>query len=161
MLFVGHVVGSAPPSLFSWLAALVLIAGFAGMMVIRNRRVRQVSLALAIAGFAAKVADIVIRSERPKAPDLVVRVCGYTPGGAPESPTGSGRHLLIRLNGMQIAEVRQSTIVLPVEPGKRTLSVEITSPVHQEYQPAILIRRTLRVHGARRFGNPPSCGRHV
>src|SRR5579884_3659935 len=153
MLFVGHVVGPAPPSLFSWLAALVLIAGF-----------------------AAKVADIVIRSERPKAPDLiirlvsppsrtgrplVVRVCGYTPGGAPESPTGSGRHLLIRLNGMQIAEVRQSTIVLPVEPGKRTLSVEITSPVHQEYQPAILIRRTLRVHGARRFGNPPSCGRHV
>jgi len=145
------------------MAALLLGLGVIAAMITRAVA-RRVFLLVATIGLAATVWDIYERGLRPPRPDLTIRlvlphslttmpvpieVCGATRTGRPTSPTMDGRWLLVRVDGVQAAEVHQSTLVLPVTPGRHVLSVEINSPYHQEFVPPLKITETIRVvnHG--------------
>ena len=157
--FVGHIIGQQPPGPLSWVAAIALFGGIGGGIVGRTPLVRRCCWTLAVLGLIGTIADTVIRSQPPTRPNLTVtlaspgrrsgpeayvRVCGYTRQGHSSNPTANGRHLLVRVDGMQRAEVRTRSVALPVPYGSHVLSVEITSADHRAFQPPILIIR--RVH---------------
>jgi hypothetical protein len=151
-----------PPGLLSWIAATALFGGISGILVGR-RRVRLVCAILALAGLGGTIADLYVRSQRPAAPDLVirlispsartaspmlVRVCGLTHAGSPTPVIGGNRFLLVRVDGVQVDEVHNATVLIPARRGRHLLSVEVNSPDHQEFQPPVLVRRAVDVTGA-------------
>ena len=160
-IYLGHIVGERPPGLFSWLAAVVLFGGILAAVILRGRS-RVLFLVVAVVGLGATIDDLIVRSLRPSRPNLVVRlvapgrdaespvlvkVCGQTKRGKPESPTANGRHLLVTVDHIQMAEVRQNTALIPLRRGRHLLRVEITNTWHQEFQPAIVFQHIVDVKG--------------
>jgi hypothetical protein len=165
---LAHIVGMRPPGLLSWVAAIALFGGLLGVLF-RRGRLRLAFVFLALAGLAGTIDDLYVRGLRPSRPDLliqlaspgnrttnpvVVQICAHTHSGAPETPTANGRYLLVRVDGAQVAEVHTSTLAIPVSRGVHIVSAEITSPDHQEFQPALKIERLVRVTGT----GPPQPG---
>lgn len=176
--FVGHIVGERPPSLLSWLIAAVwgaaLVAGF-----LTKRNVRRAAFALAFVGIAGSIWDEWNRGQRPPRPNLTiqlvlpstrttmpvpVKVCGFDHAGESVNPTADGRWLLVRVDGIQVAEVHATQILIPVRPGRHALSAEVNSPYHQEFVAPLKISRTIDVEardGTISFpGCPTSNSRH-
>jgi len=161
---VGHIVGMRPPDLFSWLAAAAACAGVLVVILGRTPLQQRLGIALALVGVGATAYDIVQRSQAPPRPNLVVRlvspgrrtgrpvlvqICGSTRRGRPTPPLADGRHLVVRLDGVQVAEVRVTRVVIPSSFGLHELLVEVTNAYHQGFAPPIIIRRRLDVvrHG--------------
>jgi hypothetical protein len=151
-----------PPGVFSWIAAVALFGGIFGVLVSRQR-VRLACAVLALAGLVGTIYDLYARSQRPAAPDLVirlisppgrsaapmlVRVCGRTHTGSPVPVTAGNRYLLVRLDGVQADEVHSASVLVPAHRGRHVLTVEVNSPDHQEYQPPIIVKRPVDVTGA-------------
>lgn len=166
----GHIVGMRPPGLISWLAALALFGGILGYLVDRSGR-RRLWGVLAVAGLAGSVFDIVQRSAHPSRPDLVirlvsppartgqplvVRVCGTSRSGRQVPAVAEGRYLLVKVDGVQVAESHLSTVAIPVRPGRHQLTVEVTSPYHQEFAPPLTIQRDVWV-SATGVSSVPGC----
>lgn len=169
-MVVAHVVGMRPPDLFSWVAAIVLGGGVLGALITEGRA-RRVYAVLALVGLAGTVDDLIMRNQRPARPDLVirlvspprrtreplvVRVCGTTMRGQSTSATANGRYLVVRLDGVLVAEVHDSTVTVPVSHGPHRVTVEITSRDHQEFQPPLVVQRSVDVVSGG-IAHPPSC----
>jgi hypothetical protein len=170
--FLAHIVGERPPTVWSWIAAAALFAGLFGA-IIRRGWLRMVCAAVAVCGLAGTVGDLIVRSARPPRPNLVVelvspsreasspilvKVCGQTKQGQPESPTADGRHLYVLVDHLPVAEVRRNTVLIPVTPGRHTIQVAITNTYHQQFAPSIDFTRGVTVTP----GKPtrvPSCPR--
>jgi len=169
---VAHIVGERSPGLLSWLAAL-LLWGSAAAALFTHGLARRCLVVTAMLGLAGSAWDLYERGQRPRRPDLVIQlvqparqafrplaiqVCGRTTQGGLESPTANGRFMLVRLDGVQVAEVHQSAIFIPVSPGRHLLSVEINSPYHQEFQPPLLVTRYVQVRPAGHSVRFKACG---
>lgn len=161
VFFLAHIVGERPPGFVSWLAAIALFGGLLALIWVRGRA-RIICVVIAVAGLGGTVDDLFVRSLRPARPNLVIRlvspsprthlplwvkVCGSTRQGEPESPTARGRHLLVTLDNVQVAEARTNLVEIPVTRGVHELRVEITSPQHQEFLPPLIIQREIDVVG--------------
>jgi len=167
-----HVVGMRPPDLFSWIAAIALFGGLWGVLYF-SQPLRLACVLLALAGLGATIDDWIVRAQRPAAPrivvrliappgrttsPMVVRLCATLPSGRPTSPTADNRYMLIRLDGVQVAEIHQSTIMLSATPGRHQLFVEVNNSYHQEFQPRIAFQRTVTVTH-KGFPHVPACPR--
>jgi hypothetical protein len=175
-LVVGHIVGQRPPGLLSWLAAIVLFGGLAGAFLVRRSWQRRLCGVIAVLGLVATIADNVIRAQNPAAPNLivrlispgarsglplVVRVCGYGRVGRPASVNAGGRFMLIRIGGVQRAEVHRATVIVPVGAGSHLLTVDVTSPDHQEFQPRLRLTRRVMAEPSVRGSTLQPCPRHL
>jgi hypothetical protein len=164
---VAHVAGMRPPGIWSWIAAVVLFGGIGGAIALRPP-FRWILATIALLGLVATGADMAMRSQRPTRPDLqvrlispsgrtgnpfVVRLCGRRADGHPETPTASGRFMLVLLDGVQVGEARQSTALVRTRSGTHHLTVEVTSRDHQSFRPPITVHRLIRV---RDTGTPGS-----
>lgn len=74
-----------------------------------------------------------------------IEVCGWSHGGRPVRSLVASRWLLVRLDGVQVAEVHTSRLVIRATPGRHTLLVEVNSPFHQEYVPPLEVTRIIQV----------------
>lgn len=157
---IAHIVGMRPPGPLSWIAAGVLFGGLLAVLFGRGR-MRFAGAALAVGGLVGTIDDVLVRSERPSRPNLVVRlvspanratdplvvrVCGAT-NGHPASPTANGRYLLVHIDGVPAAEVHSPTVLLSVRRGWHRVTVEITSRDHQQFRPPIVLQRSVYVTG--------------
>jgi hypothetical protein len=144
--------------LFTWLIAAVFGFGFV-TAVLTHDRLRKLLAIVAVIGLVGIAWDNYARGVRPSRPNLriwlvvpgpvttmpvPIQVCGRTQNRL-VSPISDGRWLLVRVDGIQAAEVHESQIVLPITPGRHILTVEVNSPYHQEFVPPLKITRQIRV----------------
>ena len=172
---VGHVVGSRPPGLFSWLTSLMWAFGFVGLIVVRARPLRWGCIALIVTGLAGTGYDIYERGLSPPRPPLIVRMvsptngntpvpllvqlCATTPHGGPASVTDGSRWVLVLLDGHQVAESHSSVLSIQTRPGRHVLTVYLNSPYHQKYAPPIRFNRVVEVSATGSFPHVERCPR--
>lgn len=172
-MVLAHVVApGGPPLVASWLASLVLFgAAFGTVVWWRQRRRRTVLLGISALGLLASAAllvlqpsaplrpgfDIMLVGARPASSPVVLRVCGVGAVVSPAAVPGQGRLLLLSVDGHQVAEVRSSTVAVPMSAGTHHVVAQLITSGHRAFTPPITTAATVIVSGPGPLPATPHC----
>lgn len=170
-----HIVStSGLPGLVGWLVAAVLAVAVAVAVLGRGRRLRATGLVVAVAAGGTTVVLWTYTTSTPTAPGYVlalsspaagsdvtspvtVVVCGRTPDGAPAVVPGSGRLVSMSVDGRQVAERADDTVILEIPTGSHRIRVEVLTTDHRQFSPPLAIETSIVVVGVGPASNPRRC----
>lgn len=160
---LAHIVGGGNvPAFAAWLASLTMFAGVVVVAVWWRVRLRRwIGYALTAAGFLANVGMAVAQPSVPLPPGygihladagettspVLVHVCGVGSGATPAPVPGSGRLLLVFVDGRQVAELRSDTVAVPLAIGRHRITAQLITTDHRAFVPPVSSDATVTVTG--------------
>jgi hypothetical protein len=157
------------PGVVPWITAIALYGGLLGIVMSwRSHRRRAIFAALAVAGLVSTAVVYITQPSLPPQPGygitldgldgrttsspVAVRVCATAP------VPGPGRLLLVRVDGAQAAETRDSTVVLLMSTGRHRIDAELITADHRAFQPPVAATAMVVVSGSGPLTAAPPCG---
>jgi hypothetical protein len=157
------------PDVVPWITAIALYGGLLGVVLSwRHRRRRAGFAALAAMGMVSTALVYITQPSLPPQPGYAITIRGLD-GRTTSSPVavrvcaaapvpGPGQLLLVRVDGAQAAETRDSTVVLLMSTGRHRIDAELITADHRAFQPPLTATATVVVSGSGPLTAPPPCG---
>ncbi len=156
-----HIVTSAVPSIILWASAVALAVAVLVLILVRRRGLRRMALVLLVAGGAGAAGGYIAATPPPSngltisfvSPHsgavvdtpLVIEVCGQQNGLRADVP-GTGRLLLVSIDGVPGAESPIARTVVAVPGGDHDITAELISSDHRELSPAVTATVHVTIH---------------